>query len=153
MRFQIRSATAEDTVAIGELVEEFAEYLRALGAETAINYDVEKFLRDGFGPNPAFSGLVAEAEDEIIGYLLYYPGYESDDITRILHIIDLYVRERWRHQGVGRALMAEVANICRQLGGTQLVWTVWVRNKPAFTFYKSLGAKYIQELKFMQLDV
>jgi len=153
MRFLIRSATAEDAEAIGELAREFADYLRALGDPSDLGFDAETYLRDGFGPNPAFSGLVAESGGEILGYLLYHPGYEMDNAARILHIIDLYVRERWRRQGAGRALMEAAANICRQLGGTQLFWLVYVRNKLAFAFYESVGARYTKDLKFMRLDV
>ena len=153
MGFLIRSATAEDAEAIGELAKEFVDYLRALGDTVDIQFDAEAYLRDGFGPNPAFSGLVAERDGKILGYLLYHPGYDVDDVTRTLYIIDLYVREQWRRQGVGRALMEEAAKICRRLGGTQLFWSVYVRNKPAFAFYESLGARYTQDLKFMRLDV
>lgn len=153
MRFLIRSATAEDAEAIGELAKEFADYLRALGDPSGLRFDADTYLRDGFGPNPAFSGLVAESDGEILGYLLYHPGYDVDYATRILHVIDLCVRERWRRQGVGRALMEEAAKICRRLGGAQLFWSVYVRNKPAFAFYESLGARYTKDLKFMRLDV
>jgi GNAT superfamily N-acetyltransferase len=153
MVFRVRSATPEDAKALGELVKEFQAYLHALGDPSAIEYDVSTYLRDGFGPHPAYSVLVAEADGKILGYLSYYPGYEPDDTTHILHIIDLYVREGWRRQGVGRALMFKAAKICRQLGGTQLFWKVWDRNKPAFEFYESLGARYTKELTFMRLDV
>jgi len=152
MRFVIRSATAEDAGSIGQLAKEFADYLRSLGDTADVWFDAEAYLRDGFGPNAAFSGLVAECEGEILGYLLYHSGYDVDYVTRTLHIIDLYVRERWRRQGVGRALIEEVAKICRRLGGTQLFWSVYVRNKPALAFYESLGARYTKDLVFMRLD-
>jgi GNAT superfamily N-acetyltransferase len=50
----------------------------------------------------------------------------------MLYVIDLYVREQWRRQGVGRALMEEVVQVCRRLGGSQLFWSVYVRNEVAF---------------------
>lgn len=153
MRFLVRPATAEDAQAIGELARGFAAYLRALGDPSNLKFDAEAYLRGGFGPNPAFSGLVAERDGEILGYLLYHQGYDVDYATRTLHIIDLYVREQWGRQGVGRALMQEAAKICRQLGGTQLFWSVYARNKLAFEFYESLGARYTKGLKFMRLDV
>ena len=153
MRFLIRPATAGDAEAIGELTEEFVEYLRVLGDPSDLPFDGETYLRDGFGPNPAFSGLVAESDGEILGYLLYYPGYEIDDATHMLHIIDLYVTERWRHRGIGRALMEKAAEICRRLGGTQLFWAVYVKNESAFAFYERLGARYTRGLRFMRLDV
>ena len=153
MRFLIRPATAEDAEAVGELAKEFAEYLRALGDPSDLPFDAGTYLQDGFGPNPAFSGLVAESDGEILGYLLYYPGYDVDNATRILHIVDLYVTERRRCRGIGRALMEEAAAICRRLGGTQLFWAVYVRNESAFAFYESLGARYTRDLRFMRLEV
>lgn len=153
MKFYIRSATPEDAEAIGRLAKEFAEYLRSLGDAVDVQFDAKAYLCDGFGSNPAFSGLVAEHSGEIIGYLLYHPGYDVDYVTRTLHIVDLYVQERRRRQGVGRALMEEAAKICRRCGGTQLFWSAYVRNKQALAFYKSLGARHTKDLVFMRLDV
>jgi len=117
MKFSIRSATPKDAEAIGRLAHEFAEYLRSLGDAGVVQFDAKAYLRDGFSLNPAFPGLVAEHNGEIIGYLLYHPGYDVDYVTRTLHIVDLYVQERWRRQGVGRALMEEAAKICADTAG------------------------------------
>ncbi len=153
MRYIVRSAIAEDANAIGELAQEFADYLRALGDPSNFSFDADAYLRDGFSANSAFSGLVAEANGEILGYLLYHQGYEVDEAIRLLRVIDLYVRKQWRRRGVGRALMEEAAKICRRLGGSQLFWSVYVRNEAAFAFYEVLGARYTQDLRFMRLDV
>lgn len=149
----IRKATVADSQAIGELAKEFQEYLQALGDLTQFEFTAETYLRDGFGPNPAFSGLVAEIDDEFSGYLLYHFGYDTDRAIRLMYVIDLYVREVKRRRGVGKALMDEAATICREVGGRGLIWSVFVPNKPAFQFYESLGAKHIQELEFMSWPV
>ncbi len=149
----VRSATSEDAKAISELSREFADYLRSLGDTETTWISSEVYLRDGFGPNPAFVGLVAEHEGNIIGYLLYHQGYDTDYLTRNLHIIDLYVQAKWRRHGVGRNLIEEAADICRRIGGTQLFWSVYKRNEAALAFYKSLGARYTKDLVFMRLDV
>jgi ribosomal protein S18 acetylase RimI-like enzyme len=149
----IRAATHEDAEVIGELSVEAAGYYRALGDTTPLAFDAEAYLRDGFGPDPAFAGLVAEREGEIVGYLLYHPGYNIDHAARVLHVIDLYVREGHRQRGIGRALMGEAARICRQYGGEQLTWTVWTPNRPATAFYERLGAWTCHKLRIMELDV
>ena len=43
--------------------------------------------------------------------------------------------------------------MCRQLGGSQLYWSVYKINQSAFEFYEKLGASYIEDQKFMALDV
>ena len=116
----IRTATSGDAIAIGELSIEFSDYLRSLGDTGTVWISSDVYLRDGFGPNPAFSGLVAEHEGKIIGYLLYHQGYDTDYLTRILYIIDLYVQATWRRHGIGCKLVEEAADICRRIGGTQL---------------------------------
>jgi ribosomal protein S18 acetylase RimI-like enzyme len=149
----VRPAAAEDAEAVGRLAAEFAQYLRSLGDKADLKFDADTYLRDGFGESPAFSGLVAERGDEILGYLLYHPGYDVDYAARTLHVVDLYVGGAWRGQGVGRALMREAVRVCRRMGGAQLFWAVYAPNKAAIGFYEHLGARFTQDLLFMRLDV
>ena len=135
------------------LMTEFSNYIRSLGVPAESSFDAESYLRDGFGPNPAFSGLVADAGTELLGYLLYHLGYDVDDAARVLYVIDLYVGCDSRRQGVGRALMEEAVNVCRRLGGSQVCWSVYEWNPPAFTFYESLGASYTKDQRHMHLDI
>jgi len=88
MNLIIRPAKPEDAESIGKLAKEFINYLRSLGDETEQKFDAEIYLRDGFGANPAFSGIVAEREGEISGYLLYHFGYDADYAARTLHVVD-----------------------------------------------------------------
>jgi ribosomal protein S18 acetylase RimI-like enzyme len=153
IQFKVRPITAGDATGVGKLAEEFAKYLRDLGDKSELNFNAAIFLRDGFGDAPAFSGLVAENADEILGYLLYHSGYDTDCATRTLQIIDLYVSKNWRGQGIGKALMEETGSICRHQGGSKLFWSVFAPNKLAIMFYESLGATFTQDLLFMKLDV
>jgi len=153
MRFSIRPAVREDAKSIEELEREFSSDLRSLGIPEESSFNAEFYLRDGFGPNPAFSGLVADTGTELLGYLLYHLGYEVSDAARILYVIDLYVRRDSRRQGLGRALMEEAVNVCRELGGSQVCWSVYESNALAFKFYEGLGASYTKDEILMNLDV
>jgi ribosomal protein S18 acetylase RimI-like enzyme len=145
----IRAATRDDAGAISDLAQQFADYLHGLGDPTEFGLNAETYLRDGFGADPAFSGLVAESDGRVVGYLLYHFGYDSDHAARILHICDLYVQENARRRGAGRALMHAAANLCREAGGQTLFWAVYHHNKLAMDFYEKLGAQYVNGLKFM----
>ena len=153
MRFSIRQAAREDAESVAGLGTEFESDLRSLGLPAESSFNAEAYLRDGFGPNPAFAGMVADTGSELIGYLLYHLGYEVEDAARILYVIDLYVRRDSRRLGVGRALMEEAANVCRQLGGSQVCWSVYESNALALRFYEGLGASYIKDERFMNLEV
>jgi GNAT superfamily N-acetyltransferase len=99
----------------------------------------ETYARDGFGPNPAFRALIAERDGEIVGYAVFYPGYDTDTATRGVYLADLFVRESARRQGVGRALVTGVAESCRALGGRWMFWSVLRHNKAGRRFYKALA--------------
>jgi GNAT superfamily N-acetyltransferase len=124
-----------------------------LGDETPLNFNAEAYLRDGFGPSPAFAGIVAESGDAILGYLLYHPGYDTDLAERVLWVVDLYVSEDSRLQGVGRALMERAASVCRAQGGKALIWSVYPPNQIAARFYERLGAQYVTGLSYMSWRV
>jgi GNAT superfamily N-acetyltransferase len=145
----VRAATAADAGAVGALAEEFQDYLRGLGDRTEFRFDGRVYLRDGFGPNPAFAGFVAEADGQIAGYLLYHFGYDTDRGDRLMYVIDLYVRQARRGLGVGRALMERAAAAAREAGATTLAWTVYAPNALAFAFYERLGARHESDLKLM----
>lgn len=149
----IREAKIEDADAIGILEREFGEYLRELGSTTAIIPDMDWYLRDGFGDNPAFSGLVAEINNKVVGYALYHSGYNTDSLSRVLYVIDLFVSSDYRRQGIGRSLMVKLSEICIQQGGKYLVWEVWARNNAAIEFYKRISAHQDNEMMIMVLPI
>jgi GNAT superfamily N-acetyltransferase len=96
---------------------------------------------------------VAEIDNEVVGYLLYHPGYDADLAIRTLYVIDLYVRPANRLQGVGRALMKRAGEICTAAGGKGLYWFVYSPNRPAFKFYERLGARYVKDVECMYLPL
>jgi GNAT superfamily N-acetyltransferase len=149
----IRPISPADAGEMEQLYAQSAAYLRALGDTTDFKFNAAIYLRDGFGDNPAFAGLVAVIEPHLAGYLLYTFGYDTDRAIRYLFVIDLLVAEAWRGQGLGARLMAEAATICRQAGGQELVWAVYKNNRPAMEFYRKLGAQELTDLRLMSLSL
>ena len=152
-QFQIREARRHDVPAMAALIEEFARYMRELGDTTDLRLDADALIRDGFGPDPAFRGLLAELSGEVVGFLLHHPGYDTDAACRLLFVVDLYVTERVRGLGIGAALMQEAAKMAIAGGAKQLVWTVDRRNALARRFYAGIGARYVEGLDLMYVDV
>lgn len=147
-----RSITPADGEAVVRMWSEFARYLRELGDADEQNFSLETFRRDGFGPDPAFSGIIAERGGSALGYLLYHFGYDVDRGVRLLFVADLWVDPAARRSGVGRGLMREAAMRCRARGATDLVWAVFKPNKLAISFYEGLGAEYLESLSFMHVS-
>jgi ribosomal protein S18 acetylase RimI-like enzyme len=151
MRCRIRPIQITDGNEIDRLYQQSAAYLRALGDTTFFQFSREVYERDGFGPSPAFAGIVAETSEHLLGYLLYTFGYDTDRASRYLMVIDLLVDETTRGQGIGQALMQAAMHICEQHGGQELFWAVYQPNTAAIAFYEGLGAQRVQDLVFMTL--
>src|SRR2546428_12305346 len=78
MELTIRSSTPEDAEIVADLGREFVEYLCSLGDPEPRSLTAEDYLRDGFGEQAAFSGLIAEFNGQAVGYLLHHQGYDVD---------------------------------------------------------------------------
>jgi diamine N-acetyltransferase len=126
--------------------------MRDLGDATELKLDADALARDGFGENPAISGIVAECSGTIVGFLLHHPGYDTDAAARLLFVVDLYVKSTFRGRGIGFALMDAARRVAMESGATQIVWTVDKRNLFARKFYEAIGSSYADNLDLMYMD-
>ncbi len=120
MQFTIRRAIPEDGP---ELVDMVKALLIALddGIE---HFHEERFLNDAFGTEPQFHHLVATASGgRLIGYTLYQNSYEPSHAARGVYVIDLYVKDEARGEGVGTALIQAVGRDARERG-KEFIWLV-----------------------------
>ncbi len=143
----IRFATEADVPAIYALITELAVYEREPDAVAITEADV---LRDGWGPHPQFTCLVAEAEGAVCGFALYHPIYSTWQ-GRSLYLEDLYVQPAYRGLGLGTALMARVAAEARTQGCARMDWSVLTWNEPAIRVYERIGAVRMEDWRRMRL--
>ncbi len=136
MSIEARPAREADAAVLAEMIDAFnVEYGRPAGLHTA-----ESVLRDGFGPDRGFTGVIAWDGDEAAGYTLYYPTWESVTPARGIYMQDLWVRPAWRSKGVGPVLVAALARVVLERGATHLWWRVDTDNVRGQAFYKGIGA-------------
>ncbi|MGF1427777.1 N-acetyltransferase family protein [Kitasatospora sp. LaBMicrA B282] len=140
----IRSAVAEDVPTIVELIRELAEYEKALDQAQATEEQLHAAL---FGPEPAVFGLIAEDDEscETVGFALWFRNFSTWTGRHGIYLEDLYVRPEARGGGHGKALLTELARIAVQRGYSRLEWAVLDWNDPAIGFYRSLGARPMDE--------
>ncbi|HET9251105.1 MAG TPA: GNAT family N-acetyltransferase [Candidatus Eisenbacteria bacterium] len=128
---------------------------RELGVDVE-SFTTERILEDGFGAAPKFSLLVAEMGGVPAGYALYHASYDSDIAAPSLWLVDLYVEERARRAGAGRALMRALAREALRSGARTVAWCVQDRNERAIAFYRALGAPglpvHVMELRDEKLS-
>src|SRR2546430_16676283 len=64
----------------------------------------ERVLADGFGPEAAFTPLVAELDGAVVGYAFFSAGYNTDVAARSIFLHDLFVTPAERRRREGHAL-------------------------------------------------
>jgi GNAT superfamily N-acetyltransferase len=131
----VRPAQPDDA----ELIARMAGALSIADGGRPSRFTDESFRRDGFGEHAAFSTMVAEFDGYVVGYAVYYPGYDTDSATRGIYLADLYVDDLHRRKGLGRALLSGLAAEARSDGARWMFWSVLKRNRGARRFYRKLA--------------
>ncbi|MFC0506281.1 GNAT family N-acetyltransferase [Micromonospora costi] len=145
----IRPAEPADVPVLHRFIVELAEAEDFPGEVTAAPRDVAQAL---FGDRPVAEAVVATVDAEPVGFALYYPTYSTILGRPGIHLEDLYVRPEWRGAGLGRALLAHLAELAVRRGGARLEWWVLRTNDPALRFYRRLGARTLDEIEVLRLD-
>ncbi len=138
----IRFATENDVPLILRFIRELAEYERLAHAVVATEDTIRRTL---FG-NPRFAEvLIGEADGEPVGFALFFHNYSTFLGQPGIYLEDLYVRPELRGRGYGRQLLARLAEVARERNCGRLEWAVLNWNEDAIRFYRSLGAKPMDE--------
>lgn len=146
---RIVRATAVDAGTISELVHELAAF-ENLAAECHLTPEaVERHL---LGPGRTAEVLVAWLEEAPVGLAVYYWTFSTFAARPGMFLEDLFVRPRFRHQGIGRALLAEVGRLALRMGAGRFEWTTLKWNENARKLYASIGAKEMSDWTLLRMD-
>jgi GNAT superfamily N-acetyltransferase len=145
----IRRATAADVGQILAFVRALAAFERAPEAVVATE---EGLLRDGFGPNPFYSCLIADYDGQPAGFALFFYNYSTWMGRPGIYLEDLFVLPEFRGLGIGKTLLRRVAAFAVEKGCQRLQWEVLDWNTPAIDFYRAMGAEFLDEWRNVRLD-
>jgi len=138
----VRAAEPRDVAAIHSLIGELADYEKLRHQFIGSAVDLERHL---FGPRPWAWALVAEVDGVVRGFALSFRSYSTFLCRPGIYLEDLYVQPAWRRHGIGRALLAALAQQAVEEGCGRLEWAVLDWNAPSIAFYRQLGAQPMDE--------
>lgn len=136
---------------IGALIRELAEYERDPGAAQATDADLHAALF-GDGDRPVAECLIGEVDGEAQGMALFFTSFSTWTGRPGIYLEDLFVRPGARGRGLGKALLAAVAQIAVERGCRRVEWSVIDWNEPAIGFYKTLGARPMDQWTVWRVD-
>lgn len=149
MALSIREAAPRDLPLIAELIRALAEYEK-LSPE--VRFDEAVLGEKLFGAQPYAEVLIGEIDGEAQGFALYFHNFSTFEGKPGIYLEDLFVRPEARGLGLGKAFLAELARIAVARDCARLEWWVLDWNEPSIGFYKSLGAKPMDEWTVMRVD-
>jgi GNAT superfamily N-acetyltransferase len=84
-------------------------------------------------------GLVLEVDGSIVGLAHFSFTHSTWAANRDLYLEDLFVSEKVRGQGLGRALILALDDVARDEGSRKVWWETHRENKMARKLYDSVG--------------
>ncbi len=137
----IRRAEKKDCPRLLELVNELAVYEKA---PQEVTVTLAHFEESGFGSNPVWWAFVAEEDNVVLGFALYYIRYSTWKGQR-MYLEDILVTEEARGKGIGKLLMDRLIIEAKEKNFSGITWQVLEWNEPAINFYKKFSASFDPE--------
>ena len=149
MSISVRPARPQDASLIYSLVRELADYERLTHEVDSTQEQIAAAL---FGPQPRLFCDIAEWDGEAVGFALWFLNFSTFRGKHGLYLEDLFVRPALRGKGIGKALMQQLARHCLDKDLARFEWTVLEWNKPSIEFYRSIGAKLLDDWRVCRMS-
>jgi GNAT superfamily N-acetyltransferase len=146
---KIITATENDIPQILFFIRKIAEYEKLSDEVKA----TEEILKESlFGKKKFAEVLLAYYEGEPAGYAVYFYNFSTFLGKPGLYLEDLFVMPELRGKGLGKALFMHLMKTAKDKGCGRFEWSVLNWNTPAIEFYKSFGAKQMDEWSVFRID-
>ena len=149
MTLSIRPAERPDLALIAALIRELADYERLLDQVRLDEAVLGEYL---FGQRPMAEVVIGEVAGTAQGFALFFHNFSTFEGRPGIYLEDLFVRPEARGAGLGKALLAHLAGLAVNRGCARLEWSVLDWNEPAIGFYRTLGARPMDEWTVMRVD-
>ncbi|MDF1678060.1 MAG: GNAT family N-acetyltransferase [Legionellaceae bacterium] len=139
---KIKFATINDIPLILQFIKELAEYEQLLHEVVATEELLEETL---FGDQSHAEVIIGFLDEKPVGFALFFHNFSTFLGRPGIYLEDLYVKPEARGQGVGKIMLAYLAQLAKDRKCGRLEWWVLDWNETAINFYKSLEAKAMDE--------
>ena len=146
--FTIRYAAAEDCGLILRFIQELADYEKLRHEVVA----TEEGLRQSLFEKQQAEVLIGEEKGVPVAFALFFHNFSTFLGKANVYLEDLFVTERCRGKGYGRAMFGELARITAERGCERLDWWCLDWNTKAIGFYQRMGAVPMSDWTVFRLE-
>jgi len=143
-KFIVRKAEKNDIAEIQTLIKGLATYEKRPQDMTASQEDLCYWIFE----KKIATVLIAQYDEEIIGYAIYYPVFGSFAGEAGVHLEDFLLKEEYRHRGLGKKFFSRIEEYVKEDGYSKIEWSCLEWNTPSIGFYNSIGATQEQGRKY-----
>jgi len=91
----------------------------------------------------AVEGIIGEWRGEPAAFAIYFHNFSTFTGRAGLYLEDLFVKPEYRRHGIGRQMLAHLANIAVERNCPRFEWVALDWNQSAADFYETLGAEQL----------
>ena len=147
-KFEIRPAREDEAALVLDFIKKLATYEKMLDEVEAT-------------PETIYDSLFMKHDAEVVfgcedgnpvGFALFFHNFSTFVGRKGLYLEDLFVIPEKRGLGYGKALLLYLVRLAKERHCGRMEWVCLDWNQPSINFYKSLGAKPMEEWTIYRLD-
>ena len=146
MRFEIIRANNEDINNVGSL---FDLYRQFYSYKSDLNASI-KYIEERIKNNESIIFIAVDANKTGLGFVQLYETFGSLDLGKIIVLYDLYVKEEYRKNKIGRDLMLKSYEYAKSIKAKRIQLSTATNNFIGQSLYESLG--YVKDTDFYTYD-
>lgn len=146
MGFEMRKAGPQDAALVLQFMQKLGAFQNMADQITATEARLARLLERGLGE--AVFGLRAGVP---VGFMYFSETSSAFSGRSGLFLDAFFIEDSLRGQGLGKAMMAHLAQIALARGGEMLEWGCMDWNAAAIGFYQAMGAYCLDEMRIYRL--
>ena len=148
-QLEIRFADTNDVQLILDFIKEFAKYEKLLDSVTA----TEELLFENLFSKKYAEAIIVELGEKPVGFAIFHRSFSGFLGKPNIYIEDFFIKEDYRRKGIGKRVLSFIVELARERKCGRVEWCALDWNTSAIDFYKSTGAKLMDDLISFRLDV
>ena len=144
----IRFDQPSDAHTLFALIQGLAKYEKL---SDAVIGNAEALKDHLFGSPKYVDAILAESQGQAVGFAIFFHNYSTFLTKPGLYLEDIFVLPEYRRQGIGKALLAKVAQIALERDCGRLEWSVLDWNVSAQAFYRNMGADILDDWRICRV--